>query len=102
MFSGGNFLGEAQDKDEDVQDADIDLQTISENYLSPDGGYPANQRMQMYDMELEQHQTLNGSRTATAMGRNFLQLMRGPGARTVVTGAERAHTPAMRPRFAGR
>ena len=57
MYSGTRKLGESQEPGEDVQDTD--LETISSNYLSPDSGYPR-QRISDYDLELVQHQTLNG------------------------------------------
>jgi len=57
MYSGLRKLGESQESDEDVQD--MDFEEVTENYLSPDSGYPQ-QRLKNYDVELAQHQTLNG------------------------------------------
>jgi len=98
MYSGTRKLGESQEMDADVQDSETsDLDFITTNYLSPDSGY-SDQRISNYDVELAQHQTLNGrglgawlpnagrafSRLPAAFRGNFLQRAVGPIGRTVV------------------
>lgn len=111
MFSGVRKLGESQDMADDIiqdQDEGGDVDFVSVNYLSPDGGYPP-QRISNYDEQLIQHQTLNGmgmSRMAAPFLRNtFVTRAFDVNARTR-TGAPRggavALTPQMAPQSAAR
>lgn len=104
MFSGVRKLGESQDMADDiVQDYDEggDIDFISVNYLSPDGGYPP-QRISNYDEQLIQHQTLNGNLGVSRMAAPFTRmgfLMKNASvvARTT-TGGPRGSAAVMTPR----
>lgn len=66
MYSGGHKLGappaivNTNEWYEMSDDGDVtDLDFVSSEFLSPDAGYPP-QRISNYDVQMAQHQTLNG------------------------------------------
>lgn len=70
MFSGTRGLGYPQnimttDDWYEMSQGPGDVDLISVAYNSPDAGYPP-QRIGIYDVQLEQHQTLNGLAAGTA------------------------------------
>lgn len=102
MYSGLRRLGEQQDEGQDVDEGGGDIDFISTNFMSPDSGYPP-QRIEQYDTEMAQHQTLNGvgqSRMAAPWLQNFLTRALSTRMRTQ-TGTPASSRGAMmlRPRF---
>ena len=65
MYSGGHKLGapptmiESNEWYESSGDGASDLDFVSAEFLSPDAGYPP-QRIGNYNVQMAQHQTLNG------------------------------------------
>lgn len=105
MFSGVRKLGESQDMADDVtQDRDEggDIDFVSVNYLSPDGGYPP-QRISNYDEQLTPHQTLNDngvSRVAAPFTNRSFLLRHTDVAQRTRTGAPRSGSAALTPEMA--
>jgi hypothetical protein len=104
MYSGGHKLGVpppemvsnewyAQGDDENVSDLDF----VSAEFLSPDAGYPP-QRIGNYNVQMAQHQTLNGVGLGKLPAQGRIGMFFGTLARTRTGAPVRA--AAMYPRTA--
>lgn len=99
MYSGTGRLGEQQDEVQDQDESDFDF--ISARFHSPDAGFPP-KRIENYDEELVQHQTLNGtgmSRLVAPDKMGFLRKAQGVMFRTGVGRPRGDSARLMRPRF---
>lgn len=99
MFSGIQKLGEQQDEAQDQDEGDMDF--VSARLVAPDPGFPP-QRVENYDTELVQHQTLNGngmSRIVAPDRLGWLRKAQGVGFRTRAGGPRGDSARVMRPRF---